>query len=230
MGTTKPANPGLAFELKHVLLPLFFGCAVVALPVGPNAVAFTGWVVFLLITTRVPRESKGASRHWPPPDRVDEDDRRKIVAQQPRRFWRAIATQTGIMILVIVIAGLLPVKDRDRRLNGTISVPRTEMTLVELKDWIPSTQLPMQVYLGLEPVDETLRVRFPQNSMAMAQFIQTIEDQTPLRRHFSGCGNSTTLLWGPVYGVYFWRPPPPPPGAAVLTAEPEPAAEPHRAK
>jgi len=106
------------------------------------------------------------------------------------------------------------------------------MTLGELKDWIPSGHLPMQVYLGLEPMDEMLRVRFSQNSMTMARFVQIIDDQTPLRHQFSGCGNSTTLLWGPVYGVYFWRPPPPPhpQRAAVPTAEPEPAAEPHRAK
>lgn len=96
-------------------------------------------------------------------------------------------------------------------------MPKPAMTIAELRDPgghdLPNLRLGLPCYFSVrEPavgLDDCM-VRFASPELTVAEFIRAIEEQTPLRHQFMGCGNAggPSILFGPncAMGLVFREP------------------------
>jgi hypothetical protein len=170
--------PSLSFTTGHTVTPLLLGAILVASVLPIREVVAVAWMVILFVCVR---------------DYIREGQRRLAVL--------ALFLQLAVMSGVVTAATLAPNKITDRILDKAVTLPEREMTLADLDRYIEEHQyrhdaFPIMVWLTFVESDGARTVEFPGTEITLRQFVNAIENQTPLRRRFSGCGNGYTVLWG----------------------------------
>ncbi|WP_165251139.1 hypothetical protein [Paludisphaera soli] len=109
------------------------------------------------------------------------------------------AAPAAVLTAVVLGAHYAPVKTIERRKAVRIALPKTSMTVAELRDPgghglhrpSPVDDGYFHYFFGDCPEDLDGRVvRFPASELTVGRFIREIEDQTPLRHWFHSCGNA----------------------------------------
>lgn len=114
----------------------------------------------------------------------------------------AFAGTTVVCAVLLAAAFYRPAKIAEQELDREVSLDATAMSLGQLGQYCQQRhdQLPVHVSFEFDERDarqKELVVHWPSRRLTLRQFVQSIESQTPLRGHFSSCGNGWTLLYGP---------------------------------
>ena len=113
---------------------------------------------------------------------------------------------------ISLAAYLAPFKTTYSHFNELVQLPDTELSLSEIQDCARGTNdnhFPVVLSIAEADNTETTEVHFSRMRLSLADFVRTIEEQTPLRHSFAQCGNAYTILWGypPSYYLRFRREP-----------------------
>jgi hypothetical protein len=124
--------------------------------------------------------------------------RTQPIGQRWRTGLAMLIMQGGALAVIITGAVLAPVKTHDRLLDLPVALPKTEMSLAELKELTETHQFQVPALRSIDfPELEALKiVRWPAQGLTLREFVAAIEEQTRLRHRFRSCGNSLTILWG----------------------------------
>lgn len=113
------------------------------------------------------------------------------------------ATQVTVVVLIITAGAMAPVKTAERLLDeGTVQLPRKQLTLAELTDPVGLPQDWRPHWLRIAEGEAAAAawsqqtIDFPATTMTVRQFVATVEAQTSLRGRFRHCGNGCTVLQG----------------------------------
>ena len=117
---------------------------------------------------------------------------------------RSSSTELALHIsaMVAFVAGAVcsPVKIEERVLDRQVVLPKSAMSLAELRDWTENAEsrpgLPVRTWLDVENSEAARVVHWPRTALSLREFVSAIEGQTSLRHQFHGCGNGWTILWG----------------------------------
>ena len=120
----------------------------------------------------------------------------------------ASLTQLAVVGGCVALASVAPVKTVDRVLERRLVLPATSLTLGELRTYFGSPagwKLATHVSITEEQAQLKRVIQWPDREVSVRQFIAAIEAQTPLRHHFGGCGNGSSILFGSncVFGLRF---------------------------
>lgn len=157
--------------LLHVVVAAALTTAIVALP-GGQYVGFIPWIAVVAIA-------------------CGSEKRVSQIA--------TLTTYVAVTALVVVAAILAPVKSVNEVLDRTVYLPKAALTLREM-DWEANPQVrqwvscPMYVHTTKNNADT--KITFRSTEITLREFIQTIEEQSPLRHGFRHCGNGSSILFG----------------------------------
>ncbi len=158
----------------RILVTLGLATAAVAMPLPIIFVVFPLWAIF--VAGWVKRRTRESGR---------------------RAGATELAVQLVAMSMLVLAAALAPGKIVDQVKARHVILPRQAMTIGELQE--PDTNgLPRPFRYWISASDDLADrvVQFPALELTVAEFIATIEEQTPLRHRFGHCGNGSTILWG----------------------------------
>jgi hypothetical protein len=157
--------------LPHLVAAAVLAGVIVAMPMG-QVLGFVPWVVVVAL---VCGSEKGVRR------------------------TAALATYVAVTVLVVVAAILAPVKAVDEVLDRTVYLPKAALTLREM-DWEANPQVGQWVtcpkYVQTTKNNADTKITFRATEITLREFIQTIEDQSPLRHNFRHCGTCSSILFG----------------------------------
>jgi hypothetical protein len=124
-----------------------------------------------------------------------------IVRPLARSLSNADLTlHVSAMVGIVVAAVYCPVKVTERVLDRQVVLPKTVMSLGELREWTESSDsrphLPIRTWLMVHESEVARVVHWPRLVLSLREFVSTIEVQTRIRHRFHGCGNGWTVLWG----------------------------------
>lgn len=125
----------------------------------------------------------------------------------------------GAALAAIVLAALLaPIKARDAVPKRRVTVPKSVMTVAELREpdehGLDRIRISPALYIEAGPDGgagrfDHLAGRFPSTVLTVREFIRSIEGQTPLRHSIATCGTGSTILGGSSpMGLVFREPEP----------------------
>ena len=169
--------------IRHAILAASLGTLTVVSVLPLHALFF---VIWLVIVARIAVE----------------------IGKLEARFSRAaLLTEIIVMGAVLTAAAWAPVKIVDQRLAQEFVLPKTEITLAEMR----SPDFPLyRAFFGPDehhhPGDETI-IHFPRQKLTLREFIAAVESQSKLEDDFSCCGNGWTILWGDYCGPAYFSPP-----------------------
>jgi hypothetical protein len=111
-----------------------------------------------------------------------------------------LTLNVSAMAGIVVAAMYCPGKVTERVLDRQVVLPKTVMSLGELRDWTESPEsrahLPIRTWFIVHDSEVARVVHWPRLVLSLRDFVSTIEVQTRIRHQFHGCGNGWTVLWG----------------------------------